>query len=163
MAEHTGRRSTSAIVPITTPTSTKINRRPDGHISNAVSAYHRQSTMRCWRSKTAHARSAGGARSAGSASTIAMSQAESGALLCHFCNLALGYLRDDQASLVAALAYLGALSRDEPGSAAQRALAVHDVLPPWPTRRAILTCPPICFDAAARACGVGGRNSAQRP
>src|SRR5262245_31068034 len=84
-------------------------------------------------------------------------------LLCYFCNLALGYLRDDQASLVAALAYLGALPRDEPGSAAQRALAVHDVLPPWPTRRAVLTHPPIRFDAAPRAGGIGGRTSAQRP
>src|SRR5262245_61146757 len=64
-------------------------------------------------------------------------------LLCRKCNTALGYLKDDQASLVAALAYLGALPRDGPGSAAQRALAVHAVLPPWPTRRAVLTHPPI--------------------
>jgi hypothetical protein len=84
-------------------------------------------------------------------------------LLCLKCNGALGYLKDDQASLVAALAYLGALPRDGPGSAAQRALAVHDVLPPWPTRRALLTHPPIRCDAAARACGVAGRTSAQRP
>jgi hypothetical protein len=76
---------------------------------------------------------------------------------------ALGYLKDDQASLVAALAYLGPLPRDRPGSAAQRALAVHDVLPPWPTRRAILTYPPIRCDAAPRACGIGGRTSAERP
>jgi hypothetical protein len=78
-------------------------------------------------------------------------------LLCHECNGALGWLKDDQASLVAALAYLGALPRDGPGSAAQRALAVHDVLPPWPTRRALLTYQAIRFDATARACGVGGR------
>jgi Recombination endonuclease VII len=84
-------------------------------------------------------------------------------LLCHACNLALGSLKEDQASLVAALAYLGALPRDEPGSAAQRALAVHDVLPPWPTRRAVLTHPPIRFDAAPRASGIGRRTSAQRP
>jgi hypothetical protein len=64
-------------------------------------------------------------------------------LLCHACNVALGALKDDQASLVAALAYLGALPRDGPGSAAQRALAVHAALPPWPTRRALLTHPPI--------------------
>jgi hypothetical protein len=64
-------------------------------------------------------------------------------LLCYSCNLALGHLKDDQASLVAALAYLGALPRDGPGSAAQRALAVHDVLPPWPARRALLIHPPI--------------------
>jgi Recombination endonuclease VII len=72
-------------------------------------------------------------------------------LLCRECNGALGYLKDDQASLVAALAYLGALPRDGPGSAAQRALAVHDVLPPWPTRRAILTYPPIRCDTAPRS------------
>jgi Recombination endonuclease VII len=69
-------------------------------------------------------------------------------LLCNECNGALGYLRDDQASLVAALAYLAALPRDRPGSAAQRALAVHDVLPPWPTRRALLTYPPIRCDTS---------------
>jgi Recombination endonuclease VII len=84
-------------------------------------------------------------------------------LLCNECNCALGYLKDDQASLVAALAYLGALSRDGPGSAAQRALAVHDALPPWPTRRAVLTHPPIRCDAARRARGIGGRTSALRP
>jgi hypothetical protein len=39
-------------------------------------------------------------------------------LLCNECNGALGYLRDDQASLVAALAYLCALPRDGLGSAA---------------------------------------------
>jgi hypothetical protein len=84
-------------------------------------------------------------------------------LLCNECNGALGYLKDDQASLVAALAYLGALPRDGPGSAAQRALAVHGVLPPWPTRRAILTYPPMRCDAAPRARGIDGRTSAQRP
>jgi hypothetical protein len=84
-------------------------------------------------------------------------------LLCNECNGALGYLKDDQASLVAALAYLGALPRDGPGSAAQRALAVHDVLPPWPTRRAILTYPPSRCDAAPRACDIGGRTPAERP
>jgi hypothetical protein len=69
-------------------------------------------------------------------------------LLCDRCNLGLGYLKEDQASLVAALAYLGALPRDGPGSAAQRALAVHGALPPWPTRRAVLTYPPVRCDAA---------------
>ena len=72
-------------------------------------------------------------------------------LLCRKCNTALGYLKDDQASLVAALAYLGALARDGPGSAAQRALAVHAVLPPWPTRRAVLIHPPVRCDAAERS------------
>jgi Recombination endonuclease VII len=70
-------------------------------------------------------------------------------LLCDRCNVGLGYLKEDQASLVAALAYLGALPRDGPGSAAQRALAVHAALPPWPTRRAVLTHPPVRCDAAA--------------
>ena len=85
-------------------------------------------------------------------------------LLCDACNLGLGSLKEDQASLVAALAYLGALPRDGPGSAAERALAVHAALPPWPTRRALLTCPPIRCDAAApRAPGIGGRTLALRP
>jgi len=74
-------------------------------------------------------------------------------LLCVSCNLGLGSLKEDQASLVAALAYLGALPRDAPGSAAGRALAVHGALPPWPTRRAVLTCPPVRCDAAPRAGG----------
>jgi hypothetical protein len=77
-------------------------------------------------------------------------------LLCHACNRALGALKDDQASLVAALAYLGAVPREGPGSAAQRALAVHDALPPWPTRRALLTHPPVRCDAAPRVRGVVG-------
>src|SRR5262249_60686824 len=44
-------------------------------------------------------------------------------LLCASCNLGLGSLKEDQASLVAALAYLGSLPRDGPGSAPERALA----------------------------------------
>jgi hypothetical protein len=75
-------------------------------------------------------------------------------LLCDRCNLGLGYLKEDQASLVAALAYLGALPREGPGSAAQRALAVHAALPPWPTRRALLTYPPMRCDVPARARGM---------
>jgi hypothetical protein len=84
-------------------------------------------------------------------------------LLCSACNIALGSLKDDQASLVAALAYLGALPRDGPGSAAQRALAVHAVLPPWPTRRALLTHPPIRCDAAPCAAGIGKMTSGLLP
>ena len=74
-------------------------------------------------------------------------------LLCDSCNLGLGSLKEDQASLVAALAYLGTLPRDGPGSAAERALAVHGALPPWPTRRAVLTYPPVRCDAAPLAGG----------
>jgi hypothetical protein len=59
-------------------------------------------------------------------------------LLCHACNFALGWLRDDQTSLVAALAYLCALPRDGPGSAAQRALLVRAALPRTRARRAVL-------------------------
>ena len=84
-------------------------------------------------------------------------------LLCASCNLGLGSLKEDQASLVAALAYLGALPRDGPGSAAERALAVHAALPPWPTRRALLTYPPVRCDAAPRAPGTGGSTLALRP
>jgi hypothetical protein len=84
-------------------------------------------------------------------------------LLCSECNCALGYLKDDQASLVAALAYLGALPCDGLGSAAQRALAVHDALPLWPGRRAVLTHPPVRCNAAPRARGIGGRTLAFRP
>jgi hypothetical protein len=84
-------------------------------------------------------------------------------LLCHSCNLGLGSMKEDQASLVAALAYLGALPRDGPGSAAQRALAVHDVLPPGPARRALLTYPPVRCDAASHAPDIGGRTLAFRP
>jgi hypothetical protein len=80
-------------------------------------------------------------------------------LLCSACNIALGSLKDDLASLVAALAYLGALPRDGPGSAAQRALAVHAAMPPWPTRRALLTHPPIRCDAAPPAPSSGEESS----
>lgn len=83
-------------------------------------------------------------------------------LLCRACNVALGALKDDQASLVAAFAYLGALARDGPGSAAQRALAVHAVLPPWPTRRALLIHPAVRCDAALGAPDIGAEISPQR-
>src|SRR5262245_42938009 len=84
-------------------------------------------------------------------------------LLCDSCNLGLGSLKEDQASLVAALAYLGALARDGPGSAAERALAVHGALPPWPARRAVLTYPLVPCDAAPRAAGIDGKTLALRP
>ena len=73
-------------------------------------------------------------------------------LLCHNCNTALGYLKDDQASLLAALAYLGARDADVFGSAAQRARLTRAALP-GPARRAVLTevrVPPRS-DAALRA------------
>jgi recombination endonuclease VII len=82
-------------------------------------------------------------------------------LLCRKCNFGLGSLCDDQRALVAALAYLGALKDDSYGSAAQRALLVHAVLPP-PPARAILTEAPLraWFDATlrARAREPGGRS-----
>jgi recombination endonuclease VII len=59
-------------------------------------------------------------------------------LLCRLCNIALGCLKEDQASFAAALAYLGALPRDGPGSAAERALLVRLALPPGRRGKAIL-------------------------
>jgi hypothetical protein len=73
-------------------------------------------------------------------------------LLCRRCNLALGMLKDDQGSLIAAVAYLGMLVRDRPGSAAQRAMWVRAALPNGPGKKAILTeiQGPLLFDAAPR-------------
>jgi hypothetical protein len=73
-------------------------------------------------------------------------------LLCRRCNLGLGMLKDDQASLIAAVAYLGALARDRPGFAAQRALWVRAALPAGPGKKAFLTQVdlPVRFDAAPR-------------
>jgi Autographiviridae endonuclease VII len=51
-------------------------------------------------------------------------------LLCRQCNFALGCLADDQAAMIAALAYLGCGCRDRAGAAAKRALAARAVLPP---------------------------------
>jgi Autographiviridae endonuclease VII len=59
-------------------------------------------------------------------------------LLCQACNFALGWFRDDQTSLIAALVYLCARQRDGPGSAAQRALLVRAALPRAPVRKAML-------------------------
>jgi Recombination endonuclease VII len=73
-------------------------------------------------------------------------------LLCRRCNLALGILKDDQGSLIAAVAYLGMLARDRPGSAAQRAMWVRAALPSGPGKKAFLTeiQGPLHFDAAPR-------------
>jgi hypothetical protein len=72
-------------------------------------------------------------------------------LLCRRCNLALGILKDDQGSLIAAVAYLGAHARDRPGFAAQRAMWVRAALPSGP-KKALLTeiHGPVHFDAAPR-------------
>jgi hypothetical protein len=72
-------------------------------------------------------------------------------LLCHSCNIALGRFRDDQTSLIAALAYLCARPRDGPGSAAQRAMLAHAALPRARARKAVLKeihLPGVRFDAA---------------
>jgi Recombination endonuclease VII len=73
-------------------------------------------------------------------------------LLCRRCNLGLGMLKDDQASLIAAVAYLGTLVRDGAGAAAQRAMWVRAALPSGPGKRAILAeiHGPLLFDAAPR-------------
>jgi hypothetical protein len=80
-------------------------------------------------------------------------------LLCRKCNFGLGCYAEDQAAMIAALAYLGhgAFDGGGSGSAAQRALLARAALPP--TRIAILTQAhlPIRFAAApsARAAGIG--------
>jgi hypothetical protein len=90
-------------------------------------------------------------------------------LLCRKCNFGLGCYAEDQAAMIAALAYLGrgAFHRDGAGSAAQRALLARAALPPGRTRIAVLTEAhlPIRFDAApfAQLAGIGGRTSALRP
>jgi hypothetical protein len=85
-------------------------------------------------------------------------------LLCRKCNFGLGCYAEDQAALIAALAYLGhgAFDGDGSGSAARRALLARAALPP--TRIAVLTEAHIRFDAAplARAAGIGRSNSALR-
>ena len=62
-------------------------------------------------------------------------------LLCRKCNFGLGCYAEDQAALVAALAYLGhgAFARGGAGSAAQRALLARAALPARSTRMAVLT------------------------
>jgi Recombination endonuclease VII len=62
-------------------------------------------------------------------------------LLCRKCNFGLGCYAEDQAAMIAALAYLGhgAFDGDGSGSAAQHALLARAALPPGATRRAVLT------------------------
>jgi hypothetical protein len=80
-------------------------------------------------------------------------------LLCRQCNSGLGCLGEDQRALVAAVAYLGARSDDNAGSAAQRALLVRAALPP-PPKRAILVEAPLraWFDATLRARKAAARS-----
>jgi Recombination endonuclease VII len=87
-------------------------------------------------------------------------------LLCRKCNFGLGCYAEDQAAMIAALAYLGhgAFDGGGSGSAAQRALLARAALPASPTRIAVLTEAHIRFDAAplARAAGIGRMTSALR-
>jgi hypothetical protein len=82
-------------------------------------------------------------------------------LLCRGCNFALGHLRDNQRTMIAALAYLAGGAADGAGAAAQRALLARAALPPGPTGRAVLTEVhlPNRFAAAplARAAGIRRR------
>jgi hypothetical protein len=83
-------------------------------------------------------------------------------LLCRWCNIALGCLKEDQTSLITALAYLGAMDRNGFGSAARRALLARAALPSGPARKAILTEVRLPFAsmprrARCRAASAGGR------
>ena len=88
-------------------------------------------------------------------------------LLCRKCNLGLGCLADDQAALIAALAYLGhrASGRGELGSAGQCALSARAALFPGPARTVVLKEAHVPFrcGAAPRARGIGGMTPARRP
>ena len=88
-------------------------------------------------------------------------------LLCRKCNFGLGCLADDQATLIAALAYLAHGAADGAGAAAYRALLARAALPPGPTRRAVLTEVhlPNRFAAAplARSAGIGRWAPTPRP
>jgi hypothetical protein len=82
-------------------------------------------------------------------------------LLCRQCNFGLGCLGDDQAAMIAALAYLGGGDGDRAGSAAQPALTARAALPSRLARMTIATEARGLnrFDAAplGRSHGIGGR------
>jgi hypothetical protein len=90
-------------------------------------------------------------------------------LLCRKCNFGLGCYAEDQAAMIATLAYLGHGASDGDGSgfAARRALLARAALPAASTRVAVLTEAHLApgFDAAplARAAGTGSTTSAPRP
>jgi hypothetical protein len=88
-------------------------------------------------------------------------------LLCRKCNFGLGCYGEDQAALIAALAYLGrgVFDRGGSGSAAQHALLARAALPAGPIAVLKEAHVPIRFDAApfAGLAGIGGSTSAGRP
>jgi hypothetical protein len=81
-------------------------------------------------------------------------------LLCGKCNTGFGCYDDDQAAMIAALAYLGGGDRDCVGAAAQRALAARAALPPGRARMIIEIKPRRRnrFEAAplGRSAAIGG-------
>jgi len=79
-------------------------------------------------------------------------------LLCRQCNFGLGCLGDDQAALIAAVAYLGhgAFDRRGSGSAAQLAMLARAALPPGSRRRAVLTEARLPIRSREFACRIPG-------
>ena len=86
-------------------------------------------------------------------------------LLCRKCNLGLGCLADDQAALIAALAYLGhrASGRGELGSAGQCALSARAALFPGPARTVVLREAHVPFGAVPLARGICERTPSRQP